>query len=210
MKTSFQYHLTRWTKRSALVAVSLLLIALLVPAESSGAQQTLTCDQARTTLLTNGGSRAQLVLATAKIIHCGDMAPTTVAATLRRATPNSTRDTLAQAAAFTLFDRRLLDSVRVLALDASQTAARRQVYLRLLTRYAAPLAAIDTTSLGQEPPKVLGAGGDGDGVVGTSPLGLEGRNWARATIQTMGFHDPDPRLRKLANAVGDQLQFFMQ
>ncbi len=208
MMTTLPRHST-WSRRSARVALGFLLIGLLAPARSSRAQQTLTCDQARTTLLANGASRAQLVLATAKIINCGDMAPGTVVATLRRATPNSTRDTLAQAAAFNLFDRRLLDSVRVLALDASQSAARRQVYLRLLTRYAAPLAAVDTTALNAESPKVLGAGGDGVGVQGTSPLGVEGRNSARATIQAMGYHDPDPRLRKLASLVGDQLQPFM-
>jgi hypothetical protein len=211
MSTYAKSQMTRWIKGSGCGAAFAVVVTLLLLPASAKAQQALTCDQARSTLLSSGGSRAQLIAATATIIRCGDIAPATVATALRRATPNTTRDTLAQFGAASLFDRRLLDSVRVLALDYSQPTARRQAYLHLLTRYASPIAAIDVRSLDRDDaPKVLGAGDGEGGVDGTQPLGVDGRNLARATIQTMGWHDPDPRLRKLANLVGEQLQAFMQ
>jgi hypothetical protein len=191
-------------------ALGIVCTSLLVPTAALQAQESPPCGEAQATLLSDGATRQQVVSAMAKIVHCGDIAPGTIVAALRRATPNTTRDTIAHAGAWSLFDRRLLDSVRVLALDYSQPTARRIAHLQLLTRYAVPSVAVDTSSIHHDHPSVLVSMTDGGGWQGTRPLGLEDRKWARASIQAMAHRDPDARLRKLAGLVAEQLGFHFQ
>jgi hypothetical protein len=105
----------------------------------------------------------------AKVVHaCGDAAPGWIARMLREATPLSTRDTVARSGAWALLDRRLIDSVRVLAIDHAQTTERRRYFLRLLARYVSPTAAVDDRHINDGlSPSVILAAQDADGVVGT-------------------------------------------
>jgi hypothetical protein len=149
--------------------------------------------------------------AIAKVVNtCGDAAPGWVARLLRQATPLSTKDTVARTAAWSLLDRRLTDSVRVLALDQTQTTERRRYFLRLLARYVSPIAAVDDRHINDDPsPSVILAAQDADGVLGTWPPNAESRNRARGTIHQMGETDPDATLRKLAALVYDELQYYL-
>jgi hypothetical protein len=143
------------------------------------------------------------------MVNCGDAAPGGIVELLRQGTPHSENDTLALQGAWALLDNQLMDSIRVLAVDVKQPTERRLFFLRLLTRYTAPNAAVDESQMDSDAPSVLTSVIHPGGVVGTNPLTPDGRIRARATIQTMGFHDPDPRLRKLAGLVYEELKYHL-
>ena len=173
---------------------------------SRGVAQRMSCSRAQTTLLNKNSTRDELQLAMAKMVNCGDAAPAGSVKMLRQVTSRSTADTIAITGAWALLDRRLVDSIGVLALDASQPRERRLVFLRLLTRYVAPSAGIDTSEVNYQVPSVLTSMQDSEGVIGTNPITFDGRNVARARIQSMSIHDADTTLRKLAALVYQELQ----
>ena len=115
---------------------------------------------------------------------------------LRQVTSRSAADTVALHGAWALLDTRLTDSIRVLALEVNQPTERRLFFLRLLTRYAAPNAAVDDRGVNAEAPSVLLAAHDPGGVVGTNPPTADSRNYARATILTMGSSRSGPNTSK--------------
>jgi hypothetical protein len=129
--------------------------------------QSLTCEQARDILLASSSTRDDRYHAIAKAVNaCGNGGPIMIARALRAAAPLSTADTVARTGAYALLDRRLADSVRVLARDQSQTTERRRYFLRLLTRYVAANASIDERFVDADAPSVLVPVSDGGGVVG--------------------------------------------
>ena len=129
---------------------------------------------------------------------------------LRQATPLSTKDTIARIGAWALLDRRLTDSLRVLATDQTQTTERRRFFLSLLVRYAAPNAVIDEGSLDSGAPAVLSTMLDPGGVHGTWPPNTQSHGVVLYTIQQMASNDPDARLRKLAAQVYTELPNYVQ
>jgi hypothetical protein len=117
---------------------------------------------------------------------------------------NSTLDTLVQFDAYMLFDRRLADSIRALALDPNQSKARRTFYLYLLTRYAAPSAGVDTGAVGKRSIAIV-VQPHVEWVTGNQPLTASDRVRVRSTILSMATDDPDPTLRELARMVHEDL-----
>ena len=191
-----------WTMLSfALAAV--LILAASISARAQGIP--MTCDQARSYLVDNGGSRTNVVIASRKIVGCGDMAPTTLVAAIRTATPGSVRDSMAQQAAWILSDRRLLDSVIVLSRSAQVTAARRTVALELLTHYADSLAALLPEALSDPMNIVIAHRIHGGYVTGSMPLTSADQVRALDAIDWIGRNESDSTVRTLAKRAHHQL-----
>jgi len=190
-------------------ALGLTFAALCLALPSRAVAQRRNCDQARAVLLNETSTRTESYVEMATMVNCGDAAPGTIVKMLRQFAPRSAGDTLARQGAWALLDTRLVDSIRVLALDVNQTTERRLFLLRLLTRSAALNAAVNESQMNSDAPSVLTAVLHPGGVLGTSPPTAESRNRARATIQTMGLRDPDPTLRKLAGLVYEELKDYM-
>jgi len=191
------------------LAFALAAVFLVYPSRIEA--QITSCNQAQAILLNPSSLRDDLYMAMAKAVRCPGDGPRIIATVLRQATPLSTLDTIARQGAYALLDRRLTDSVRVLATDPTQTTERRTLFLRLLTRYAAANAAVDASQINSQPtPSVLLAVQDAGGVLGTYPPDATSRNNARATIHHMSLNDSDATLRKLAGLVYVQLQDYMQ
>jgi hypothetical protein len=187
----------------------LTFASLTLALPSRGVAQGMSCDRARTILLSKTSTRTDKYGAMSRMVNCGDAAPGGIVELLRQGTPHSENDTLALQGAWALLDNQLMDSIRVLAVDVKQPTERRLFFLRLLTRYTAPNAAVDESQMDSDAPSVLTSVIHPGGVVGTNPLTPDGRIRARATIQTMGFHDPDPRLRKLAGLVYEEPKYHL-
>jgi hypothetical protein len=197
----------RWYYTPASTVLALALVAW-SPA-LLGAQR-FTCEEARTILLSDTVPRLDLFSAGSTIMGCGVVAPGVVASALRRARPNSTADTVVTTAAWQTFDRRLVDSIRVMAVDTRQTRSRRMLYLQLLTRYALPGTGIDDDALGSESRWVLHSSAQffdrSARPFGTLLILKEDRTRIVATIAEMGRHDPDEPLRRLAGKVAVELE----
>ena len=166
------------------------------------------CDQASKTLLDPTSKRMDLYNAAQTIVACGDLAPGTIVAALRRAPINSTLDTLVRFDAFSLFDRRLADSIRALAVDPNEGKARRIMYLQLLTRYAAPQAGVDTSAVTAKRFTAIVIQPHSQWIAGSQPLTASDRANARSTILSMAMNDPDANLRELAMTVYHDLENF--
>jgi len=188
---------TRWA------ATVVLASALVYPAPL--AAQSITCDQARKTLLAANSKRAALFSAGSHMLGCLSEAPGTIASGLRRATPGTVQDTVLQQGAYLLNDRRLVDSVRALAVDQSQALARRRLYLQLLTRYISPGTSIDMSAASAEKLLALVGSGDEESVTGAQPIDEAARVRALGTIYSMKQSDSDTGLRTLANMVYHEL-----
>jgi hypothetical protein len=181
-----------------------------------GAQR-FTCEEASTVLLSTDAQRLDRFAATNALFRCGDITAGTVASALRRAKPNTTADTLATILAWVTFDRRLVDSIRVVAVDSSQSTARRTLYLQLLTNYAVPFTVVDTEAIKRATYFVLRRRQPLHGnrkhlleaasaPFGTRLIRKEDRARAVATIAEMARHDPDENLRLLAGRVVTELE----
>ena len=193
-------------------SLGLAPLALFLVHSSSASAQAWTCEHARDILVnTDSSSRSDMFEALAKVVHtCGHSAPGWVARMLRQASPLSTTDSVARLGAWSLLDRRLIDSVRVLALDQTQTTERRRFFLNLLARYAAVDVVVDGGTMDSDAPAVLSTVVDPGGLLGTWPPNTESRNRARATIRQMSESDPDATLRRLAGYVYVELPDYMQ
>src|SRR5688572_1687755 len=137
------YSITQGGTRMLRFSVVLSTMLLVCVCSTALSAQAMSCATARQTILSNGSKRDALIEASAVIVRCGDLAPNTIVAALRKAAPGSLRDTLARGNAYTLRDARLADSVAVLALDPQQSLARRTFYLGLLVRYVSPHAGLN-------------------------------------------------------------------
>jgi hypothetical protein len=165
----------------------------------------MTCNQAKAILVANNSQRADMFGAASRILGCLDDAPGAVATGLRRATAGSMQDTVLTEDAYILFDRRLVDSVRALAVDQSQILAKRQSYLLLLTRYISPGTGIDFTAASTGKLMTLSASGGREGVTGAEPIDGAARERALASMYSMKLNDSDAGLRALAGMVYDEL-----
>jgi hypothetical protein len=197
-------------RRVAVVTVVIASSALAAHVDIAAAQTptTAACTSARELLLkNNGGSRTDLVVASNTIIRCGDMAPTTIMALLGAATPNSFRDSLAQRAAWSLADGRLLDSVAHMSRNPQRSVARRTFALGLLMRYVDPSAGLNPAGATQMLKPVIVNVFDDDPIVGNVPIDDIRRTVALNHIAAVGTDDPDPTLRTLASLVKRKLDF---
>jgi hypothetical protein len=188
----------------------LIMAAWCVSLPSQVGAQGMSCSTAQTILLKKSSARTELYGAMSRMVNCGDAAPGGIVKMLRQVTLRSTADTVARQGARALLDNRMMDSIRMLAVDVDQPTERRTFFLRLLTRYAAPNAGIDESQMNSDAPTVLTTVIHPGGVVGTSPMTADGKSRARATIQSMGSHDPDATLRKLAGLVHAELKYYVQ
>jgi hypothetical protein len=111
-----RYQIMHAFKRLGWSALVLALLAMPAPAVA----QQMTCAQALTATAHTGYTRDQIAEAWNVLVGCGDAAPPAIAAAIRSAPLNSAKDTLALLAAWSLADRRLVDSIIVLAKDPSQ------------------------------------------------------------------------------------------
>jgi hypothetical protein len=186
--------------------MSVLALALLGSAGPSGAQKP-NCLEVK----------AQVSSDTDHVLHheawralpaCGDIEAGAITAVLRHAVPKSRAEDLARYTATALQDVRLLDSVRVLALDSAQSVDRRMFDLNLLIHYADPdrfLMSADTGAFGVTSGPFVS---DGYRTIwGDEPPQEEDRAHALATIVRMGRKDPDPIVRRLAEKAAEELGY---
>ena len=91
--------------------------------------QRFDCSGAASLLLSDGGARADLFSATniTLTVWCRDGATAVIARMLRRARPNTVRDTLAFAAAYYLREKSMIDSLSALVKDSTQSTKKRTV-----------------------------------------------------------------------------------
>lgn len=198
-------------RRGAIVSGAIVAFLMLVAHADFASAQTPTtaaCNSARDLLLkSNGGNRTDLVIASNTIIRCGDMAPSTIMAVLRTATPNSLRDSLGQRSAWSLADGRLLDSIAHLSRSPQASVARRTFALALLMRYIDPSAALNPAGATQRLKPVIVTITDDDPIIGNVPIDDIRRTIALDFIGAVGTEDPDPTLRTLASIVKQKLEF---
>jgi hypothetical protein len=189
---------TRW------MAVVVVASAFAYPVPSA-AQGSMTCNRAKAILVSDTSQRANMFRAASHIFACLDDAPGTIATGLRRATSGSMQDTVLTEDASILFDRRLVDSVRALAVDQSQALAKRKRYLLLLTRYIWPGTGIDFNAAATGKLLALSASSYRNEFPGSQPIDGSARERALAGIYSMKLNDSDAGLRALASMVYDEL-----
>jgi hypothetical protein len=205
----------RLTRRYRLPATTVLALAFVASSPAQLDAQRFTCEEASAVLLSADAERLDRFSAASTMLGCGNIAPGTIASALRRATPNTTADTIATILAMRTFDRRLADSIRVVALDSNQSIARRTLYLQLLTSYALPGAVVDTEATSRGSLSVLHRSLHLWAELGVRPFGTrliraEDRTSVLATIAAMGRQDPDEHLRQLAARVATELERLIQ
>ena len=165
----------------------------------------MSCEQARNLLVKDGGSRTEILLASGRMVHCGDMAPTTFVVVLRTATRGSVRDSVVKHVAWLLSDRRLLDSVIALSRESGIGVAGRTMALGLLTHYADMHASL-LPGLQHEPmPLVIAHEMHGDYILGSVPMDAADQDRAFAAIWHVARNEPDHNLRLLARRAAEQL-----
>ncbi len=170
--------------------------------------QKYTCSEAASLLLSDSGTRADLFTATniTLSIGCRDGATAVIARMLRRARPNTVRDTLSFAGAYYLRDERMIDSLSALVKDSTQSTERRTSHMKLLTLYAVCRARVDDRPGWESRENVVRFDGeDGCFAIYLLPLPPEVKARARERITWMGAHDPDARLRELSRRVAEEL-----
>ena len=189
---------------------TVLALALAVSSPALLAAQRFTCEEANKILISTDSPRLDRFSAGSTILSCGIIAPGVIATALRRARLNSTADTVATTLAMQTFDRRLADSIRVMAVDSSQSTARRMLCLQLLTRYALPGTVVDTEAIGHESLSVLRRHilwvTEASRPFGTRLILKEDRARIVAAIAAMGRQDTDQGLRRLAARVAPELE----
>lgn len=200
----------RFGRRYRLTARTVLALGVVVSSPTLLSAQRFTCEQASAVLIADEAPRLDRFSAGSTVMGCGVMAPGVIATAMRRARPNSTADTIVTTLAWQTFDRRLVDSIRVMAVDTRQTRSRRMLYLQLLTRYALPGTGIDDDALGSESRWVLHSSAQSFDrsarPFGTLLILKEDRTRIVATIAEMGRHDPDEPLRRLAGKVAVEVE----
>jgi hypothetical protein len=198
---------TSWRVRGS-TALAIALLLLVRPAMLEA--QRFTCEEAGAILLLDDAPRLDLFSAASTIMgRCGTIAAGAIATALRRAAPNSTADTLAMVAAMNVYDRRLADSIGVVALDSSQSTTRRTLYLRILVNLAYPGMSVDVDAARRGGSALRvdlhRVGAHHHRAFGTRMMRAEDRARAIATIARMGIQDPDEDLRQLARVVAVEL-----
>ena len=170
--------------------------------------QKFKCPLAASYLLSDSGTRADLFTATNIIltVSCRDDATAVIAGMLRRARPNTVRDTLSFAAAYYLRDESMIDSLNALVKDSTQSTAKRTSYMKLLMLYADCRARVDDRPGWESRSSVVGFGREG-GCTVIYPLSLSPavKERAREGVAWLGVHDPDARLRELSRRVAEEL-----
>jgi hypothetical protein len=170
--------------------------------------QRFTCSEAASLLISDSGTRADLFSATntTLTVWCRDGSTAVIARMLRRARPNTVRDTLSFAAAYYLRDESMIDSLSALVKDSTQSTERRTQYMKLLSLYANCRARVDDSPGWESRGSIVGFGGE-DGCFAIYPLSLPRavRARARQRIAWMGARDPDARLRELSRRVAEEL-----
>jgi hypothetical protein len=110
-------------------------------------------------------------------------------------------------AAWSLADRRLVDSIIVLSKDPSQATSRRLQFLGFLTRYVNPHVVIDNNARGPGGGLALVELTDAIPFVGNQPIDQPASDRAYAAIVWMSTNDPNAETRRLAAAVAQQLKW---
>jgi hypothetical protein len=174
-------------------------------AQAGGA--TMTCGAAQDLLLKSGGSAANIVWASRTIIRCGDIAPTTLIAALRKVAVNSLRDSVVQEAAWRLSDRRLVDSVIAYSKQSQQSVARRTLGLKLLTHYVDPMASLHPAGANEPMKIVLVTVPHGAPVLGNAPIASADQLRALDAIRWMSTNDPDAGIRAIATLAAKELDY---
>jgi hypothetical protein len=159
----------------------------------------MTCEQARN-YLKQGGERTNVVVASRRIVACGDLAPTTLIAALRIAPPGSARDSVTQEAAWYLSDRRLLDSTIALSRDLHVTGERRGVALALLTHYADSLAYLVPGGLADSSGMVIATLQHGSYVASSYSLTATDQSRALDAIAWIAANEREAGIKALAQA----------
>ena len=170
--------------------------------------QTFACSDAASLLLSDSGARADLFSATniTLTVWCRDGATAVIARMLRRAKPNTVRDTLAFAAAYYLREKSMLDSLSALVNDSTQSTEKRTSYMKLLTLYANCGARVDDSPGWESRSSVLAFNGwEGCNAIYRLPLPPAVKARAREEIAWMSAHDPVARLRELSRRVAEEL-----
>jgi hypothetical protein len=171
--------------------------------------QWVDCPEAASLLLSDSGARADLFRATnmTLTVWCRESATAVIATMLRRARPNTVRDTLSFAAAFYLRDESMIDSLSALVQDFSQSTERRKSYMKLLTLYADCLSRVDDRPGWESRSSVVVFGGaDACNVRYPLPLSPSVKKRARERVAWMGAHDPDAPLRELSRRAAEDLE----
>ena len=192
-------------KFSVMCAAMFVLIPPGLRAQAGGA--TMTCGAAQDLLLENGGTAANIVWASRTIIRCGDVAPTTLIAALRKVAVNSLRDSVVQEAAWRLSDRRLVDSVIAYSKQSQQSVGRRTVGLKLLTHYVDPMAALHPAGANEPMKIVLVTVTHGAPVLGNEPIASADKLRALDAIRWMSTNDPDAGIRAVATLAAKELDY---
>jgi hypothetical protein len=186
------------------VVISAAMAGMAVPLSA----QRFTCSEAPSLLLSDTGSRADLFSATnvTLSVWCRDGATAVIARMLRRAKPNTVRDTLSFAAAYYLRDESMIDSLSALVKDSTQSTEKRTSYMKLLALYANCRSRVDDSPGWERRESVVGfGGGDGCFAIYLLPLPPVVKARARERIAWMGAHDPDAQLRELSRRVAEEL-----
>jgi hypothetical protein len=166
-----------------------------------------TCDHAATLLLSDRGSRDDVVGAVRKISECHEIGPHVILELRRRALPGSARDTFALEALWTMVDSRMADSVLALAKDPRHPRRDRLTLLRVLTYYADCSAGL-RTDVDPDYVPVLASVTDQCGTGARERYSDSDRARIRAGFAWIGEHDPDTNLAKLARRVAEELNLW--
>ena len=171
--------------------------------------QRFSCPEAASLLLSDSGARVDLFGATnaTLTVWCRESATAVIASMLRRARPNTVRDTLSFAAAYYLRDESMIDSLSTLVQDLGQSTEKRKSYMKLLTLYADCLSRVDDRP-GWESRSSVVVFDRRDGCSAIYPVWLtpSAKKRARERVAWMGAHDPDAPLRELSRRAAEDLE----
>jgi hypothetical protein len=204
------YSLTQAVTRVSRFRAALWAMLLICVSSTVLTAQAMSCETARQTILSNGSKRDALIEASSVIVRCEDLAPNTIVAAIRKATPGSLRDTLALGNAHTLRDARLADSIAVLAKDPQQSLARRTFFVGLLVRYINPHAGLNASTVNHAVPAVLVYLPHTGVIDGNQRMLDYHRERIRSQILSVSYHDSDANLRKLAGLAAEQVTLLPQ
>jgi len=196
----------RFLALDALRLVTLLAFATLGAPGALGAQ-TRACDKAATLLLSDSGSRDDVMEAARKMTDCHEIGPHVLLELRRRALPGSVRDTFAVESLWTMVDSGMADSLLALAKDPRHPRRDRIVLLRVLTYYAhcgAGLLSDTASNYGT----ALASVSDQCGTDGKQRYSDSDRARIRAGFAWIGEHDPDVKLARLAKRAAEELEMW--
>jgi len=192
--------------RNLLRLTTLLALATLSAPHALGAQ-TRACDTAATLLLSDSGSRTDVMFAAIKMTQCHGVGPHVILELERRAPPDSPRDTIARLSLWAMAHSRMADSLLTLARDPRQPMRDRILYLRLLTHYADCRTALDVRDHGPDD-SVLWMAFDACGIGNKQSYSDADRARIRAGFAWIGEHDGDANLANLARLAAAELNLW--